>query len=249
MLRILVLIVGALFSTPTLAYCSSTMDKFTGSESLMECVEELRKHQQSAVNALDKTRTIAADSYAVFEYIDLEALRTEPNDIAEAGIAVRRLLADALAPERWMMDVVSKVDAFLPLRSQLAKPAALEAWYRVAKPKMMRLIDRSVVRGAIVKGGERLRPILEKPVSDDLARRGMEWRFRLLCDSPKVKAVKEECQKSPLPADFKAYYGVEMTAENIQVVGFLARRDLEGPGLAKMYQKIALELLSELSGS
>lgn len=236
------LILLALLSGPVVA-CPEPWSEKDDPKVLFRCAERLKSEKTAVYRALDFLKQAAADPTSLFELMDFGILRGHADNVSVAAISVWRTIALALDPE-YTRNERLKFDPFAPFRSRFARPEALEQFFRTTKSIIVRLIDRSAVRGMIMATGDRLKPVLEKPADALLAQKGMLWLFAY-CYIEGNEAA-DGCKDNSFPADFKTYYGVDADSENVWALGFLIRRDLETRGLSKTYQKIALELLKEL---
>jgi len=224
-----------------LAYCPEEITRDTRTDQLIECVRTHKHDWEKTIAALNAYRTIGADPASILEHVNIEELRSK-SDIAEVIKNQYDALWSLFTPERYRE---GSVDSFLFLRSRFSNEPALRGIYTLAKETALRLVNRAAVAGALVNAGDRLDTILAHPADALLAQKGMQWLYSLHCTKEDYRD-RDACRSSSFPAEFRAVYGKEPTHENVWILGFLVRRDLERRGLSVTYQELARDLLGAL---
>jgi len=249
MLRIVMALIVLLLPTAAGAHGCKNIDEKTSPATLLSCVKDARETTDAYVKALEVTRTIASSPIAVLEHIDFAQVRTA-DDTSKAARSIYRNLQMLLGPESYLSYTYDEnwnkttTEPFMILRSLYTSEAVFRSWFAEAESKILEVIARFAIQGALVTAGKRLEPILEKPVDALLAQKGMKWIFEHRCTDDEIR--KPICDKSNFPAEFKAHYGTEATEENVWWLGWLNRRDLEYRGMSAKLQRLSVDFLKKI---
>ena len=231
--------------TAAQAYCPDKPTEKTDVQTLLECIQKLRPEWSRITSALNTYRNLLADPVSIIDTVDLEPVRTSTYGI---GIVIRVMhheLHSQLAPDQ---NKDGFIDPFRPIRTLLGTPESLRRWFTVAKPAIMRAVNRTSIAGAIQKYGDELGPVLSKKADALLAQAGMLWLYTDHCLEEDYKKL-PACTQHRFPAEFKSYYGIEPTHQSVWILGFLIRRDLERRGLSDTYRELAVELVKMVSNT
>lgn len=237
-----------LLSASAEANCEYISDKSSPQE-FMKCVKYHQEATDAYASALAATRKVTTSPSAILELADFSKVRTEASNLSIAVRSVYSNVKIILAPETFLSLSTEKTtgtEPFMHFRALYASGGALVGWFRDTEPKIIELVKRFAIQGAVVTGGERIRPILEKPADALLAQKGMRWIFEHRCTEEDQKERQPVCATSQFPSEFKAYYGIEATNENVWFLGFLNRRDIEHRGNSAIIQKWALDIMKKL---
>lgn len=231
------------FATSAQAYCPDDVTEKTEVRTLVECVKDLRPDWPKVTAALNAYRNFLADPVSIIDTVDLEPVRTNTAGLGIVLSTMHYELHERLAPDR---NTSGLVDPFRPFRHLLGTPENLRKWFNVAKPAIMRAVNRVSIAGAIQKYGDELTPLINKRADALLAQAGMLWLYsdRCLDEETKESAA---CREHRFPAEFESYYGIKPTHQSVWILGFLNRRDLERRGLSDVYRELGLELVKMVS--